>query len=227
MKNIFTLIALTHVAFLSPVYFQTPNEMLIFVKDFLPENPVILEAGGHYGEDTLGMKTVWPDATMYVFEPLPSSFEKLVHNTKNLSGITLCSYALSNYSGKTNFYLNPNNDGASSIGFPVAWNSHEFDPKPFEVQCITLDEWANDHKVSHIDFMWLDMEGHELYALQSASTILHSVKAIYTEVDFVHVRENSCLYSELKMFLEKQGFDEVWKSADYGSNSGDALFIRK
>jgi len=204
--------------------FHNPNEMLRFVKQFLPENPIILEAGAHYGEDTVNMKSIWPKATMHVFEPLPQSFNKIMKLTKHLPNVMAYNYALSNYIGKTNFYLNPNNDGASSVGKPVDFNKNEFIEIPLEVSCITLDEWAKVNNVSRIDFMWLDMEGHELYALQHASTILDSVQAIYTEVNYVHTREGACLYTDLKNFLISRGFKEIWKES-FG-RFGNALFTR-
>lgn len=199
--------------------------MLAYVKELLPIDPVILEAGGHHGEDSCKMKALWRNATMHVFEPLPSSFEKLVKNTQHLSSVYCYPYALSNFSGTAHFYIDLYNDGACSIGFPVEWNKYEFDPLPIQVPCITLDDWATAHNIKNIDFMWLDMEGHELHALQHSLSILNSVKAIYTEISFIPIRENSCSYVDLRKFLESQGFCEVWKSSESG-RFGDALFIR-
>lgn len=73
--------------------------------------------------------------------------------------------------------------------------------------------------------MWLDMESHELYMLQHALSVLPRVKAIYTEVSYTFIRKNSCLYPDLKSFLEEQGFVEMWRSTC--GRFGDALFIRK
>ena len=108
----------------------------------------------------------------------------------------------------------------------MEFNKQEFDQIPIQVSCITLNEWAAMNKISRIDFMWLDMEGYELYALQNALNILSSVSAIYTEISFELIRENSCLYDDLKAFIEKQGFVEVWKRS-WSSRQGDALFMRK
>lgn len=160
-----------HIRCDSTISFKDYDEILAFVASFLPESPVILEAGGHLGEDTNRMKSLWPGATMHVFEPLPSSFEIMLKATQHLSNVTCYPYALTSYSGKINFYIDIPNNGASSIGYPVSWNQHEFDKAPIEVPCIALDSWANINNISHVDFMWLDMEGHELYALQHGLNI--------------------------------------------------------
>ncbi len=226
-KNIFLFSSLAiHLQILPTISFKNPDEMLAFVKPFLPESPVILEAGGHFGEDTNRMKSLWPNATMLVFEPLPSSFEIMVRETQHLPDVICYPYALTTFSGKTHFYIDIPNNAASSIGYPVEWNESEFDKTPIEVPCITLNDWAHENNISHIDFMWLDMEGHEYYALQNGLDILKTVKAIYTEISFVPVREGSTLYPDFKKFLESEGFCEVWKSCDVG-RYGDALFIKK
>lgn len=208
------------------VSFHSTDDMLGYVRRFLPNNPVILEAGGRDGEDSCRMKKVWPHATMHVFEPWGPSFEKLTQCTQGLSNVHRYQYALTTYSGTIEFHINFHNDGACSIGAPLDYNKHEFRTDTVSVPCTTLAAWAAAEGVDHIDFMWLDMEGHELYALMHApKKLLNSIKAIYTEVDFVKVREGSCLYEDLKKFLASYGFVEVWKAC-YG-RFGDALFIKK
>lgn len=231
MKKFVSLILLPTTLFpvLPQVVFSAhnyQNAMLSYVKSFLPSDPIILEAGGHFGEDTIRMKSMWPNATMHVFEPLPSSFEKMIYSTHNLSKVFCYPYALTTFSGNTNFYIDIPNNAASSIGYPVEWNESEFNKTPIQVPCITINEWAKFNNISKIDFMWLDMEGHELYALQHARDILGTIRAIYTEISFEPIRIDSCSYINLRNFLESEGFYEAWKSSDTG-RFGDALFVRK
>ena len=231
MKKISMLIAIisisTYTYLSAAISFKNPDEMLAYVKKYLPANPVILEAGGRFGEDTLRMKSLWPNATMHVFEPLPSSFQTMLETVKELPDVHCYPYALSSYSGTTDFYLNPGNNGACSINAPVSWNEEEFEKIPIKIPCTTLNEWLSEHAISHIDFMWLDMEGHELYALQHGTDLLKTVKAIYTEVSFIPVRVNSGLYTDLNALLIAHGFSEVWRSTYKEEKYGDALFIKK
>lgn len=223
IKNIVICIALITKSLLMAHY---QNAVLRRVQKLLPENPVILEAGGRFGEDTKNMKHIWPGATMHVFEPVPSSFEIMKKNVVGLSDVFCYPYALADYEGKTQMYTNENNPGAASIGYPVEWNKHEFDTDhPIQVPCTTINAWAARNNIEKIDFMWLDMEGYELYALQYSLDILHSVRAIYTEISFTSVREGSCSYRALREFLEANGFREVWKSSN-GGRYADALFVK-
>ena len=100
-----------------------------------------------------------------------------------------------------------------------------FAEQTLTVECTTLDDWAQLHDVPHIDFMWLDMEGHELQVLQHATSLLPTVHALFTEVNFVEVREGSCLYKDVKAFLRSHGFIEIqqWNFGRFGN----ALFVKK
>lgn len=203
-----------------------PEYLEPMLKKLLPVAPVILEAGGHVGEDTVLFTTVWPEATVYTFEPLPSSFEQLAKTTAGLAYIHCYHMALSDHVGSIDFYVNDGNGGASSIGKPlVQMNAHSFAQQPIQVPCTTIDLWAQEQGVTKIDFMWLDMEGHELAALRHAATVLSNVSVIYAEINLTEIREGACLYEELKAFLATQGFYEYWKKIE-SSVQGNALFVK-
>jgi FkbM family methyltransferase len=204
--------------------FKKVDDMFKYIRLLLPEAPLILESGGHYGEDTAKMAALWPHGTIYVFEPLITSYKKIGIKTRHLNNVRRYNYALSDYVGVVPFYLNPGNDGACSIGSPVAFNEREFVKVPIQVPCTTINMWATEHAIDHIDFMWLDMEGHELTALKEGTLLIDTVKVIYTEVNFDKVRQTSCLYVDLRAFLEEHGFKEVWKERYI--HQGNALFIR-
>jgi FkbM family methyltransferase len=226
MKQINIVSLLLLIQSFSILGFTDNDQMLRYVKQFIPANPTILEAGGNLGEDTRRMKRIWPHATMHVFEPLPWSFKTMIRNNSDLARVHYYEYALTNYIGITNFYVDIPNNGSSSIGLPLDFNRSEFDLTPLQIKCTTLDQWAQENNVDHIDFMWLDMESHELYALKHALNILPTIKAIFTEVAYEPVREGSALYPELRAFLEANGFHEVWK-CKHSHRFGDALFIKK
>lgn len=225
---------------------EPADQLLESIRVIMPKDPVILEAGGHFGQDTIRMKRLYPQATIHVFEPQPSSFDKMIRNTAKLDGVIAYPYALSDTIAKMPLYINSYNCGATSLGKPIYTGSgfiKEYIGVPLEIASTTIDEWARINQVNHVDLMWLDMEGHELSALRSSLSILPTVKAIYTEVNYIAIRENTGLYVDLKLFLEQQGFKEIWhKNFMYTTNEdgnpvldnegkniwilGDALFVR-
>ena len=94
------------------------------------------------------------------------------------------------------------------------------------VQAITLDDWALQHEIKHVDMLWLDLQGYELQVLRNSASILRGVKVIYTEVNLIENYENGALYNDLKMWLLEKGF-EVEQEALAWQDAGNVLFIKK
>jgi len=210
-----------------------PTHPLQIVRYFIPDNPHILEAGGHYGDDTIKMMNYWPNATIYSFEPNPSAYAQLKASTKSYNSVFTYPFALYNYDGMVQFRIRLDaNEGGSSIlppsqDYSETGHTHDwwYVEKEIEVPCMTLDSWAKQESIQTVDFMWLDMEGVELQALKAGSDLLKNVKAIHSEVNFQEFRTGMTQYEALSKFLEEQGFEEVFFE---GSRTfqGNAIFVR-
>lgn len=203
-----------------------PKEL---IAPFLPVNPIILEAGAHIGRDTIKMIKQWPNATIYAFEPVPELFAQLQERTKDYPTIHCFNVALNNQSGPSTFYQSSGRSTATSSLLAPKEYQQEHPETYFDqitVQCVTLDEWAHLQNIFKIDFMWLDMQGGELNALQGGVNILKTVTAIYTEVALTERYASNPLYDEMKAFLEAQGFIVQQEALGKGT-WGNVLFIRK
>jgi hypothetical protein len=75
-----------------------------------------------------------------------------------------------------------------------------------DVDVVRLDDWARDYQVPKIDFMWLDLQGYELKALQGAEELLKQVSVIHIEVSHKPLFENGVLYPDLREWLGARGF---------------------
>lgn len=166
--------------------FSNSHDDLGIISLFLSDHPIILEAGSHYGEDTLRMKNKWPNSTIHAFEPYPVAFSYLQINTQYLTDVFLYPAALYSTSGKYTFYIVAANDGASSLLAPQEYTKVAYQGPIITVDALNLDEWAGQYGVDYIDFMWLDMEGAELQMLSAAPQILKTVKVIFIETNFWH-----------------------------------------
>lgn len=181
------------------------------LKKILPANPIIIEAGAQFGEDTEWMSQMWPQGKIYAFEPSPVSFPSVQTVAAKNNNVFAYHLALSNTKGEFSFYLA---GGASSLLKPTtSFNNDYFHADldhPIIVPVTTLDEWASDNKIANIDFLWLDMEGNEMNALEGALISLKNVKLIYTEVNLQRFWENCVMYDELTVWMNNHGFVEIW-----------------
>jgi len=216
-----------------PVHLPRENAMdvLNLVKSYLPENPIVVEAGAFDGNDTLLLSQFWPRGEIYSFEPIPQLFERLVQKTTYVPNVKCYSEALSDQSGFASFYVSYyfNLLGASSsLLSPKEHLDLAPDvkfPQKIEVKTVTLDEWARKNGVKSVDFLWLDMQGFELNMLK-ASKIAKTAKIIYTEVELVEAYEGQYLYDDVCSWMQNNGFRLL--GIDFNEETdwyGNAVFI--
>jgi 2-O-methyltransferase len=198
-----------------------------YIKQFLPTNPVIIEAGAHIGRDTLKIHKLWPLSTIHAFEPVPILFDQLKIAVADKPNVHCYQLALSDHTGTETLYVSDAQHTAISSLFKPACIAQEKPSvhfTPIMVNTITLDDWAEKYNVDHVDFMWLDMQGAELQALQVAPKVLKNVKVLLIEVSLTERYKDNPLYNEVKSWLEKQGFLLELEHLHHGT-WGNALFI--
>lgn len=200
------------------------------IRPFLPENPVIVEAGAHIGSDTVEMAQLWRDATIHAFEPIPDLYRQLVRNTEGSANVHTYPLALGEASGEVTLHISSGrSDASSSVLIP---KKHlEVHPDVlFETritaEAVTLDDWAKKHNIQKIDMLWLDLQGFELQVLQQSQAVLANVSVIYTEVSLIENYEKGALYQNLVAWLDTQDFAAVREEIAW-KDGGNVLFVRK
>lgn len=214
-------------------YTHIPNETgkitKEFIQKYLPDNPVILDAGAYNGNDPIEMATMWPDATIHAFEPCPNTYEKLVKSTASFTNIHCYKLALSDKKGSQKLYVSSGeHEISSSLLQPkehLRYYAYVNFNDQIDVQTTTIDKWTTENNISKIDMLWLDMQGMEFLALKASPDILKTVNVIFTRITSVELYQGVQLFPEFKRWLEMQGFKfikEEWVNAI----EGNALFVR-
>jgi FkbM family methyltransferase len=202
-----------------------------YIRRFLPANPVVLDAGAHVGGDSIEMCRLYPGSTVHSFEPVPAIFNLLKHNTRKFNRIHCHAIALSNKNGEQVLHVSSGgSDGSSSFLQPkdhLADHPDVFFNKDITVQTLTLDDWAAKQGIEQIHLLWLDMQGFELEVLKASSVILPKVNAIHMEVSTRSTYEGVPLYSEVRSWMEAQGFRVEVEAIPQGWDMGNVLFVRK
>ena len=212
------------------------SQTLSTLAQFLPSNPIIVEAGAFGGSDTLAISRQWPTATIHAFEPVPEIYDHLCANTQHNTHIHRYPYALSNHNGTATLYISekPTKPGIASQAGSLHKPKERLNlspmifPRTTTVQTVTLPTWAAQNNVHQIDLLWLDTQGHELTILKATEAFLPHVKVILTEVAFIESYENIPLYQDMVTWLDNQGFAHIGRDFQDTSQSffGNALFVR-
>lgn len=209
---------------------QRVKEVYELVKDFLPSNPCILEAGAHMGYDTVGLAKVWPRGTVYAIEPIPNLFDELQNKTKSLKNVKTYRFGFGPEATQSKIFVSSGTStGSSSILRPTAHK--DFFPtvtfsEEISIEIKAIDQWMQDEQIPVLDFLWLDMQGYEVPALRGATRSLENVSVIYTELSSTEVYEGMITQDQYIEFLKYKGFELVHliKGPDIFS---DGVFVNK
>jgi len=213
------------------------HESIKYSAPYLPNNPIIVEAGAFNGSDTLRLATQWPNGHVHAFEPVPELFKAIEKRVANHTNISCYKQALSNRDGTAQLYLSekPGKPGKVSQGNsllpPKERLKHStltFD-RTITVPTISLDSWAQKYQIPHIDLLWLDMQGHELAVLQASQHIIKTVKVIFTEVSFIESYANQPQMDDIIAWMNAHDFVE--KGRDFSNTTdwffGNMLFVKR
>jgi len=137
--------------------------LLEFVSQILikMQEPIVLDIGANIGNHSLAFSL---DARkVFAFEPVPEIFSLLSANIKqnNINNIQPVNLALSDNEAEKELYMNTSgNVGASSF------DKRDDNSLLVAVTLCRGDEFIKKENVENIDFMKIDVEGHELAVLE-------------------------------------------------------------
>jgi FkbM family methyltransferase len=201
--------------------------------DYLPGHPTIVEAGAYDGTNTGDFCRFWPECQVYAFEPVPSAYERLMKVAADFpERIHPQNMALGSQAGFAEMHISVNGtsggEQSSSLLSPTR-TREEFPFVGFCEETVTvpvtrLDEWAEINNVNRIDFLWFDLQGFELAALEGCGDLLSSVSAIHCEVQNLPLYEGAPLYPEIAQWLGRKGFHVAHKATF--RRGGNVLFVQ-
>lgn len=215
-----------------------PHQALEFIAPYITSSePVIVEAGAFTGQDTIKMAKYWPQGIVYAFEPVPEIYEQLKSAVAPYTNIYTYQCALSTKVGTALLYLAEKNDKqgritqASSLYPPkerLTISPIQFS-RTITVLTDTIDSWALKQEISHIDVLWLDVQGYEYAVLKASPNMLSTVSVIYTEVAFIEAYAGQPSMQTMIDFLLAHNFEIIGRDFSETSSRffGNLLCVKK
>jgi FkbM family methyltransferase len=141
---------------------------------------MIFDVGAHKGEWSKMVKLIFPDASIYMFEPqieMIKHLEKLVHK---FSDIRLIQKGVGSKVDKLLFTIW--DDFAGSSFLPKENENLMQSGKQREIEVITLDTLLENTDIQIPDIVKLDIQGYELEALKGGASLFGKTEVFILEV---------------------------------------------
>jgi FkbM family methyltransferase len=194
---------------------------------------VIIDGGANYGQWAACVRAVFPEPALHLIEPQPACHAHLETLLRADPRARLHPFVVTR-PGITEVRLG---GGGPQGGGSGAWVVEEGESEE-DIQVLratTLDALlAAELSAADRVLLKLDLEGHEISALEGAGRLLPSVEVIITEVQFFEVNANHRpTFTDVSSWLGAQGF-ELYDFAmlaarprDGRLRMGDVVFVRR
>lgn len=187
--------------------FSKNGEELILKKIKTVLKPkIFFDAGANIGEWAAEVKKIYPESEIHCFEIANDSFLELQSNLRD-ADIKLNLSCLTNLDGEVEF----KDYGQKSAGNTIIMNSsfrEDFiQPKICKINAVKGDTYCELNKVSHIDFLKLDVEGSEYLVLEGFNEMLSKNRITLIQFEYGYINGDSkFLMKDYFKLFEKYGY---------------------
>ena len=156
------------------VFYRTSTSDMILIYEILLQskykseyffpsklNPkVIFDIGGNIGITVIYLASIFPNAKIYTFEPLPDNFEILKKNIQKYDNIEAFNIGLGSKNGNFKVYLSDDSENFGGVSFypdPIGNNSDSY----ISCEVKNINEMMEKLNIESIDLIKIDTEGAE------------------------------------------------------------------
>lgn len=190
--------------------FQTNGERFLlekFLTDRMPH--VVFDVGAHRGDWAALVLDINPSIELHCFEPGSAAFDEL-QSRDWPSNVRLNNFGLGSESGAAELYVFSEGSGMNSLYRRQGLDVTKFGSQTYSetVDILTLDNYLDQNKLERVDYLKIDVEGHELSVLQGGREAFErgEVKLVQFEYGGCNI-DSRVLLKDLFDFLMGHGFE--------------------
>jgi len=189
-------------------------------KFFWIKNPVFFDIWANVWKYSLVLDSVFPDSSIFSFEPQPNTFKELEKNIVGVDNVSIFNMALWSEVTKLSLYDYEDKISSEHASFSkdVIEKFHEWKVKEYIVNVETIQSFCKKENIDHIDFMKIDTEWYEKNIIEGGLNIIKKIKILQVEFTQLNVYNKVFLkdiYDLLPNFefyrLLPHGLLSMWK----------------
>lgn len=174
-----------------------------------------VDIGGNVGEYTAALRGLYSSLEIHVFEPAAGNVAKLKNRFGADSGVNIVQSAVSNSSGSATLFSNSPGSGLASLvkrrldHFDINFDLTE------SVSTIRFEEyWGEILNGRQLDLVKIDIEGHELSALEGFGDAINNVKVVQFEFGGCNI-DTRTYFQDFWYFFKEHGF-RIYRITPFG-----------
>lgn len=187
------------------------------VHQFLKIKPVLaVDIGGNIGDYSAELRRRNPDLEIHIFEPSSVNIEKLKARFVKDGQINVMPYAISNSKGSATLFSNrPGSPLGSLTKRKIDHHHIEFNQEEIINTIRFEDYWINNLQKRNIDIVKIDIEGHELSALEAFGEAIFNSKVIQFEFGGCNI-DTRTFFQDFWNFFRERDF-EIYRITPFGA----------
>ncbi len=185
------------------------SEISAAVGTIFRRDPLIFDVGGNVGQWSQRIMEHVSPSHIYIFEPQPACQERI--RTLNLPNTTLIAAGVGERAGTAQLYTSSETDLTASLHERNDSFFEDWKYQPSAIEIVTLDSFIAERGITFIDFMKMDIEGHELFALKGLQRSLTEgrVGAMSFEFSSGNLNSHTCFRDFWKVLSPKYSIYRV------------------
>lgn len=179
------------------------------IRQMIPSaTAVLFDVGANQGVFANQLIKAWQGMNyqLYAFEPSAKTFQLLQDRLPDLPYVHLVNKGMSEKAGALDLYFDKEGSGLASV-YPRDLSHYNINFSAKEtIQLTTLDDFCAAEKIQQIDFLKLDVEGHELAVLKGGSRMIGEGKVRLIQFEFGGCNIDSRTYFRDYFNFFKEGY---------------------
>lgn len=170
----------------------------------------IFDVGANNGDWSKCAAQLFPNTTIHAFEIVPETFKILDFSLRTYKNVVCNGFGFSDIEGSTPVFFSSDKDGIATCTPNFSEDFHKIETHCIEASVTTGDKFCMENGIDSIDYLKIDVEGHENKVLKGFDNMLKTgkIKVIQFEYGYVNVLTHFLLkdfYEYLESFNYKIG----------------------
>lgn len=203
------------------LYRYLPDLLEEIQKMVLKREPIIFDVGANLGESIESFRSVFPNASIFSFEPNPTSYLNLVSRYElGESKNQIFNIGLSSKPGCAllNIALNSGHSSIHDFVQDSEWlnlkskllntSPNQYVRESKNIELSTVDLVISDLQLDHVDILKIDVQGHEEEVLKGAMYSLKNQAISLVQVEVIHSKlyAKTISIGEIERWLTPYGY---------------------